>query len=186
MSSKATIRIQMRTWRAAQDPDHLRAWSERVCLHLRSDERFTRARTIHSFWPMIERGEVDLRPLLRSLQDEGRTVWLPVVHDQTLLHTRFAAGTTFQRASFGQEEPEGQREQSVNADVVLVPALAVDTRGHRVGYGGGFYDRFLQDQDALRIAIVYSAQILPSVPFEDHDQPLDAIVSEAGWHDVRV
>lgn len=184
MNPKAVIRQQMRAWRAAQDPDRLRAWSGQVCLHLRSDQRFARARTIHSFWPMVERGEVDIRPVLRSIQDGGRTLWLPIVHERNLLHARFQSEASLRTAPFGQLEPVGEPSASVDPDLILVPALAVDHAGHRVGYGGGYYDRFLSASTALRVGVVFSAQIRRDLPTDPHDIPLHAIVSELGWQDT--
>lgn len=184
MNPKAAIRKQMRAWRAAQDPDQLRAWSGQVCLHLRSDQRFARARTIHSFWPMAERGEVDIRPVLRSIQHEGRTLWLPIVHEHTLVHAPFESEASLRRAPFGQLEPAGERFSTVEPEVILVPALAVDAHGNRIGYGGGFYDRFLAHVSALRVGVVYSAQILPVVPADAHDIRLHALISELGWQET--
>lgn len=181
MNPKAVIREQMRAWRTAQDPDQLHAWSGQVCLHLRSDQRFARAKTIHSFWPMAERGEVDIRPILRSIHEGGRTLWLPVVHGRTLLHATFESEAALHATRFGPLEPAGEPFATVEPEVILVPALAVDDRGNRIGYGGGFYDRFLAHLSALRVGVVFSAQILPSVPADPHDIPLDAIVSEVGW-----
>ncbi|MDA0378186.1 MAG: 5-formyltetrahydrofolate cyclo-ligase [Bacteroidetes bacterium] len=184
METKAQIRQHMRAWRAALEPDTARSWSELICFHLRSHERFARARTLHSFWPMTGRGEVDIRPVLRDWVDGGRTVWLPAVRGSRLEHGLLTTEADLLPAEFGQLEPGGDLEASVQPDLVLVPALAVDEQGWRIGYGGGFYDRFLRGQQGFRVGVVFAGQVLPSLPLEEHDEPLDAIVTEKGWQIV--
>jgi 5-formyltetrahydrofolate cyclo-ligase len=186
MQSKASIREQMRSWRQARSRRELSTWSEQICLHLRAEERFARARTIHSFWPMADRGEVDIRSLLKSLKDGGRTIWLPIVEDDTLAHARFTGETDLHRAAFGQWEPTADRFPTVAADVILIPALAVDPSGNRVGYGGGFYDRFLAATPAFRVGLAFAGQILPNIAADPWDVPLHAIVSENGWLDTGI
>ena len=66
-------------------------------------------------------------------------------------------------------------------DLVAVPAVAFDGRGHRVGYGGGYYDRFLADMDVPKIGLAFSCQLVPEVPSDSFDQPVQGIVTEKGY-----
>jgi len=68
---------------------------------------------------------------------------------------------------------------------LLIPALAFDGRGYRLGRGGGYYDRYLSELRALRIGVIPSSRILPEVPHEDFDQPVDFLASEKGLLQVR-
>ena len=87
---------------------------------------------------------------------------------------------------FGTEAPP-ETAPVLRPDVLLVPLLAVDDAGWRLGYGGGFYDRTLaglrtDGRPCIAIGIAFAAQQVASVPHGPDDQPLDALVTEAGWH----
>lgn len=128
--------------------------------------------------------ELDTRPLLLALHGLGVPLAVPVVTapDTPLVFRPWTPGTATARSTFGVEEP--QSGGMVVPDLLLVPLLAFDPRGHRLGYVGGFYDRTLA---ALRAAgpvralgLAYAAQQVPRVPSGRHDAPLDAIVTERG------
>ncbi|WP_099903585.1 5-formyltetrahydrofolate cyclo-ligase, partial [Methylobacterium frigidaeris] len=95
-------------------------------------------------------------------------------------------GDTLAAGGFGLSEP-GPDAPVVDPRVLLVPLAAFDRRGHRIGYGKGYYDRALARLDAqgpvLAIGIAFSAQETPRVPDSPHDRPLDGIVTEAGLID---
>ena len=66
-------------------------------------------------------------------------------------------------------------------DVMLVPGVAFDPRGNRLGYGGGYYDRVLAARPCLTIGIAWTFQVVDAVPMEPWDQPVDALLTESGW-----
>jgi 5-formyltetrahydrofolate cyclo-ligase len=117
------------------------------------------------------RGEPDLGPLLADLTLRGVTVLLPVVLPDSDLAFHSSAGDVMPLES---------------ADVVLVPALAADRAGHRLGRGGGSYDRVLHRlrPGALAIAVVHADELLARVPVEAHDRSVSAVL--AGDEFVRV
>lgn len=125
--------------------------------------------------------EVDVEPLLKSLIADGVAVALPVVDEDAM---RFAAwdGRNVREGAFGILEPVGRADIEVSSlAVVLVPALACDESGTRLGRGGGYYDRALAaaDPTAIKIGVVDDASLLPrgSIPREPHDILMDAIVT---------
>lgn len=96
---------------------------------------------------------------------------------------RFAPGR------FGLLEPDGPRLDATAlaaADVVVVPALAVDRAGIRLGRGGGYYDRALPHArpDAVLVALVFDDEVVDELPAEAHDRPVDAVVTPSGWQDL--
>lgn len=130
--------------------------------------------------------ELDTRPLLLALHGLGVPLAMPVVTapEVPLVFRPWIPGTATARSTFGVEEP--QSGGPVVPDLLLVPLLAFDARGHRLGYGGGFYDRTLA---ALRAAgpvralgLAYAAQEVSNVPNGGHDARLDAVVTERGFH----
>ncbi|MCA8933841.1 MAG: 5-formyltetrahydrofolate cyclo-ligase [Rhodospirillaceae bacterium] len=132
------------------------------------------------------RDEIDPLPLLAELAGRGCRIALPVVTGagQPLVFRAWAPGAPLVPAPFGTRVPPETAEVLV-PDVVLVPMLAFDRRGYRLGYGGGFYDRTLTglreaNEFLLALGLAYAEQEVPRLPTEDHDAPLDAIVTPDG------
>ena len=137
---------------------------------------------VSGYWPMGD--EFDVRPLLEALDARGHPIGLPVVvgKEQPLIFRRWRRGDALEPAAFGTSVP-GEGAEALTPSLLLVPLLAVDPRGFRLGYGGGFYDRTL---DGLRqagaavtaVGICFDAQCIASVPTNATDQPLDWLVTE--------
>jgi len=83
-----------------------------------------------------------------------------------------------ERGAFGILEPRNKKIYRGDIDVIIVPGIAFDSRGYRIGYGKGFYDRFLIGTNALKIGIAYDFQIVNRIPEDENDVPVDMIVSE--------
>lgn len=124
--------------------------------------------------------EIDLRPLLRTLHARGHTIVLPVTppRGQPLSFHVWTPEAPLITERFGTQAPTGP---AAVPDVVLVPLLAFDARGHRLGYGGGYYDRTLAGLPTrFAIGCGYAAQQVETVPTGPHDIPLDAVATERG------
>lgn len=138
---------------------------------------------VAGYWPL--RDELDVRGLLRELHDEGFVCVLPVVRgpDRPLLFRRWQPGDKLTEGAFGIAEPAADRP-ALTPVVVLVPLLAVDGAGRRLGYGKGFYDRTIHALRAagplVAIGVCFEAQRVREVPVEPHDQRLDWVLTEAG------
>ena len=139
---------------------------------------------VAAYWPMED--EADPRALMTALADAGFRIALPVVTGaaRPLVFRRWEPGAVLVPGRFGTQEPDEAADVLVPA-LVLVPLLAFDDAGWRIGYGGGFYDRTLE---ALRgsgsvtaIGVAFAGQQTASVPHGEHDQPLDGIITEAGF-----
>lgn len=131
------------------------------------------------------RSEIDTRPLLGRLAGEGWTTALPVViaAGSPLMFRRWLPGEPLGKDAMGIEIPLPNAPQ-VEPDVLIVPLLAFDSEGYRLGYGGGFYDRTLAILRAKKrivaIGVAYASQQVPSVPHEPYDQKLDFVMTERG------
>ncbi|MEI9931745.1 MAG: 5-formyltetrahydrofolate cyclo-ligase [Rhizomicrobium sp.] len=132
------------------------------------------------YWPMGD--EADPRALADALAARGHTLALPVVVEKkSPLHFRaWKDGDALIVHSFGMREPD-EHAHTVTPDVLLVPLLAFDVRGTRLGYGGGFYDRTLHALSAKRaIGVAFAGQEADELPCHDHDHPLDTVITEKG------
>jgi 5-formyltetrahydrofolate cyclo-ligase len=127
--------------------------------------------------------EISVLELFGRLALEGWITALPVVvgKSQPLIFRRWAPGETLVSGLWDIQVPP-ETSPEVLPDVLLVPMLAFDRRGFRLGYGGGFYDRTLAKLRAVKevaaIGVAYSAQEVDEVPRDGHDQPMDWIMTE--------
>ena len=184
--AKRELRRTMRSTRGLL-PDNARAVrSNAIAESLAQIAELNAARTIAGF--MAIHGEVDLEPWLLTRMSQ-QTIALPRVDrevDQLVFHRW--DGADLNEGAFGVREPEQDAPlvDPRTVDFVLVPALAVDARGYRVGYGRGYYDRALpQFTQAVSCAVVYDFQLVMEVPREAHDAPVDLVVSDARVIDTR-
>ena len=133
------------------------------------------------------RGEIDVMPLLRALHAAGHTLALPVVarRDAPLVFRQWRPGVALEKGAFGIPVPPADAPE-LRPDVVLAPLAAFDARGHRLGYGGGYYDRTLASLRAqapvLAAGCAYAGQEVPRIPHLPTDEPLDIILTE---RDIR-
>ena len=127
--------------------------------------------------------EIATGPLLAALAEAGFVVGLPITGKigTPLTFRRWTPATTMVPGRMNIPEPPAESEK-VEPDVLFVPLAAYDRRGHRIGYGAGFYDRTLAalraQKEIVAIGIAYSAQEVLFIPNDDHDEPLDMIVTE--------
>jgi len=138
---------------------------------------------VGGYWPLA--GELDPRPLMAALAARGATLALPVVTalDAPLAFRRWNPGDRLESGPHGTAHP-AETAPLVVPTLLLVPLLAFDAKGFRLGFGGGYYDRTL---DRLRrgggvvaVGLAFAAQQCPALPSEPWDQPLDMIFTEEG------
>jgi len=137
------------------------------------------ARTVMGFWSFGS--EVETAPLLLRLHEAGTRVALPRIGDGDIVAVAHTPGDPVTPTPFGAMEPSGRDVvDPEDLDAVLVPGVAFDRRGARVGYGGGFYDRFLARTrpGVPAIAIGFALQVVEAVPEGRTDRRVDAIVTE--------
>ncbi|SEB51786.1 5-formyltetrahydrofolate cyclo-ligase [Nitratireductor aquibiodomus] len=138
---------------------------------------------VSGFWPM--RSEMDVRPLMTALAARGARIALPAILDKTTIVFReYLPDAPMIDMGFGTMGP-GEGTAVLDPDVMLVPLAAFDARGHRIGYGAGYYDRAIARLKAKGLAprligIAFDCQEVEHVPDEAHDQPLSEILTEAG------
>jgi 5-formyltetrahydrofolate cyclo-ligase len=149
---------------------------------------FEPGEVISGFFPI--RTEADIRPLMHRLKGRGARLCLPVVLDKhTIVFREISDGMPMVETGFGTSGP-GPHATVVDPDILLVPLSAFDASGHRIGYGAGHYDRavaklYAKGRKPRLIGIAFDCQQVEIVPFEPHDVPLDAVLTESGLHVFR-
>jgi 5-formyltetrahydrofolate cyclo-ligase len=138
-------------------------------------------RIVAGYWPMGD--EIDVRPLLEALADKGAPLALPAIDEESLVFRAWNPGDVLAAGPLGTREPTGEN-LSDPPNTILVPLLAFDGDGYRLGYGKGYYDQALAkipDRSKVRVVgVAYTAQEVEKLPRDNWDQPLDWIVTESG------
>lgn len=131
------------------------------------------------------RSEADTIQLIKSALDAGRNVAVPKVEGSEMIFYRITDVSQLVEGYKGILEPDRSRTEELTDDLpkhtlLFVPGCAFDEKGGRMGYGGGFYDRFMEKHpEVKRVALAYEAQLVEEVPREVHDKLVDVIVTEA-------
>jgi 5-formyltetrahydrofolate cyclo-ligase len=182
MADKGEIRKKILDLRNAMLPGEIAAKSGEIVRRLTELRELRDASTLMVF--LSFGSEVLTDDLLRWGWDAGKRIVVPRCRPECrgltpcLLHSFAELGT----GHYGIREPNAGIIRTVlreEIDAVLVPAVAFDRRGYRVGYGGGYYDRFLLEVPrAARIGAAFSCQIVADIPVDSHDVPADRIVTE--------
>jgi 5-formyltetrahydrofolate cyclo-ligase len=139
--------------------------------------------TVSAYWP--SRYEIDPRPLMAMLSGQGHRICLPVVveRDQPLIFRAYRAREPLVKGN-GAMVPDPAAPE-LEPDVLLVPLVAFDRQGGRLGQGAGYYDRTLEKLRTRRavqaIGIAYALQEVDAVPLADYDQSLDGVLTEQGY-----
>lgn len=139
--------------------------------------------TVSGFWPM--RSEVDVRPIMFALREHGARLCLPAIIDRTTIVFReLVRGAPMVEMGFGTHGP-AEDAPVLDPSVMLVPLAAFDDRGHRIGYGAGYYDRAIARLTAAGhaprlIGVAFDCQQVERVPDEDHDVVIPEILTESG------
>ncbi len=140
-------------------------------------QRSAAVRMLMAYWPLND--EVDVRQLLDDLVAQGVTVLLPRVVSETAMELRCYTGRTdLAVGAFGIMEPVGEVFVDYAAiDIALVPGMAFDAQGRRLGRGRGYYDRFLAALPSIyKIGVCFDFQKVEEVPSDEHDVAVDSVV----------
>ena len=122
--------------------------------------------------------EVNTNNIMLNILEQGKNLLLPRVVNDNLEFYVVPNLEKLEKGSFEIMEPKDSCKKAERIDCVLVPTIAVSKSGVRLGYGNGYYDRFLSSTDAIKISLTYSKQIVKSIPADSHDIKIDWIVTE--------
>lgn len=186
---KAELRKRLRGVRKAMPASAAAERSTKIIATLEAHPAVVAAKTIALFWPIEVRKEVDLRPFDASLRKRGVRIAYPAIDPETDVMTmRFVDDLAgLEEQGYGFAEPPPDAPHAAELDVVIVPAIAVDPTGHRIGYGAGYYDRTIPKYapPAVTIAVAYDWQLVAEVPATEHDVKLAWVVTDTRTIDTQ-
>lgn len=173
---KATLRREMRQKRRALTAEEIETASNELAKQLFAHPLYCAAKTVYVY--LSANQEVRTDDIIARARKDGKRVAVPKVIGKELQFFCLEADTRLQAGTFGILEPVDAQAADDPTALVLLPGLAFDRAGHRLGYGGGYYDRFLaREPHHPTVALCYAFQLLDRLPTEPHDIPADAVIT---------
>lgn len=186
---KRALRNEVLTRRLMLSREANAEYSRRITEHVVAMKAFIESSTVMAYWPF--RNEVDTSLIIRAALASGKRVVLPrtiKLERRLAPHVVSDLDRDLRPGAYGIMEPLPELPEASPEEIglVIVPGLVFDRAGNRIGYGGGYYDRFLpQLSRAAKVAVAFSLQLVPRVPFDERDRPVDYVVTEDGVIDCR-
>ena len=122
--------------------------------------------------------EVDTRNIIENAIKHNKKVYLPRIENKKMITVPIYDLNNLVKSNFNILEPIGNEEKIRDNTLIIMPGVAFSEKGERIGYGGGFYDRFLNNKNNVRIALAYECQIYKDLPTEEHDIKVPIIITE--------
>ncbi len=174
---KDTIRKEMLNKRLNMKDDEVQFLSNIITEKLKSFTIWENTETTTLYWPI--KGEVDIKNLSYWLKEKGKTVYLPKIKGDTLMFGLYSEKDLVE-GKFGIKEPKKADTPMEHIEVFVVPGIAFDFDGYRLGFGKGFYDKLISRKRAHQcfIGVCYEFQLLERLPRDIWDEKVDIVVTE--------
>ena len=146
---------------------------------LLKQDTFKNARTVGFYCAFSS--EVDTREMMKAALDRGKKIFLPKINTKNKSMDFSEHNGDFAELAcnfYGILEPQGPSQNSRTLDLIVVPGVAFDKQGWRLGYGAGYYDRFLKQVTARTIGVIFSEQLHSSLPVDKYDIPVDIVITD--------
>jgi len=173
---KARLRKQLLDARDGLSLDFIKITSKEIQDNLRKIESYRYAKTIGAYYSIGS--EVRTQDILQEILNAGKELALPKVVKNDLVFKKISSFSDLEQGNFSVMEPKDKCEIVKNLDIVIVPAIALSKEGFRLGYGFGYYDRYLHGKHSTTIALSYAKQVIKSFSHDLHDVKMNFIVTE--------
>ena len=175
-SVKESLRNLLLEKRDRTSFDLMKIASERIRKKLKKMNAFRNAQKIGAYYPIGS--EILTQDIIQELLSDGKEVFLPKVMGNELEFRRILDFSSLEKDNFDIMEPKDECKADNNLEVILVPTVGISPNGVRLGYGHGFYDRFLGKNKITTISLTLEKQVVKSIPKSVHDITIDWIVTE--------
>ena len=176
---KNELRLEMRRKRRLLSPEEISLMSGDIARRLFETEEFKSARTVMVYISAFR--EVETKDIIRELLRLSKKVIVPVTDTENddIIPAYIDGPDRLSPGAYGIPEPVSiNRADENDIDLIILPGLAFDSEGTRLGFGRGCFDRLLSRTAAKKIGLCYDFQLTDSVPHEEHDIPMDAVITE--------
>ncbi len=184
-AEKAELRRTARAVRSGMPQKVRDAASAAICERLLALPLFAACRTLLCYAPFA--GEVDILPVAEAALGQGKTVGFPICHGETMaFYAVSSLAELCQTDAFGIRIPSEDASRRITPDgdtLLLLPGLAFDGAGNRIGYGKGYYDRYLRGAQSMPVTlgVTYASCVVAQIPKEPQDIPVACLVTEDEW-----
>ena len=173
---KAALRKHLLEKRDATSAELRDIVSKQIYENLKKNSSFINSQNIACYFPIGS--EVNTHSMMLDILKQGKNLLLPKIIDGNIQFYIVPNLEKLEKGSFEIMEPKDSCAKAEKIDCVLIPTVGVSKLGVRLGYGKGYYDRFLLSTDAVKISLTYSKQIVKSIPSDSHDIKINWIITE--------
>jgi len=173
---KAALRKHLLEKRDATSAELRDISSKKIHQNLKQVDSYINSQNIACYFPIGS--EVDTHSIMLDILELGKNMILPKIIDDNLEFYVIPNLGKLEKGRFDIMEPKDSCKKAEKIDCILVPTIGISKSGDRLGYGRGYYDKFLSSTNAMKISLTYSKQIIKSIPIDTHDIKIDLIITE--------
>ncbi len=173
--AKNILRKNVLAIRDSLTPKEVEELSKMIEERLFEEVHFKNARTVAFYIP--KGNEVDTRKMIEHAMNDGKEILVPATNDEITM-CKLISLSELVPGRFGVLEPKNREPGNRGPDVVIVPGVVFGLCMHRLGYGKGYYDKYLKKTKAYRIGVCYDFQVVEKLPNHPHDEPMDIIITD--------
>ena len=182
---KNTIRTLKKQKRNKMTPNEVAFKSKTACRIFLNSQIYRTSKVLMMYMPLGN--EVHTQEIIDKAFEDGKVVVVPVtdVDNTDIIPCSISRNTAFVSGAYSINEPDDKcRIDENEIDVVLVPGIAFDRNGSRIGFGKGYYDKFLNKTNAVKVGYCYDFQLMENIPTDEHDVVMDYVVTNMEIHEV--
>ena len=150
--------------------------SEKIHENLKKISSYTNSQNIACYFPIGS--EIDTHNIMLGVLEQDKKMLLPKITENNMEFYIVPDLEKLEKGRFDIMEPKDSCKKAGNIDCILIPTIGISKSGDRLGYGRGYYDKFLSSTNAMKISLTYSKQIIKSIPIDTHDIKIDLIITE--------
>ena len=175
MKTKNELRARIKEEKKKYSSEDLQKMADKICESIETSQDFFFAKNVMAFWNLPD--EPNLRPLLNKYADK-KNIFLPIIEDGEIRIARFVDEANMEVGAFNISEPSKDLKvsQMTAIDLVLLPGVAFDKNGNRLGRGKGYYDHFLTGRRVEKVGVCFPFQVVEEIPTEPFDIVMDKII----------
>ncbi len=173
---KAALRKYLLDKRDATSAELRYISSAKIHENLKNSSVYSNSHNIASYFPVGS--EVDTHDIMLNVLKQGKNLLLPKIVNDNIEFYIISNLEKLEKGAFDIMEPKDSCKKAENIDCILIPTIGISKSGDRLGYGKGYYDKFLSSIDTVKISLTYTKQIVKSIPTESHDIKIDLIITE--------
>lgn len=177
---KTALRKEMKEISTALSSQYKEKSSAEICRLLTREEFFLKAKNIFVYISTAD--EPDTKEIIKTAFDSNKNIFVPkCISASAMVPVKINKNTKMVKGYKGITEPEiipDENTDDIHLDLCIIPCVSASYDGKRLGHGAGFYDRFLQDKNTLKVCLCFDKRISPLIPETDTDIPMDAVITE--------